>query len=206
MDQAFPRKRGLTPSRWHRRGFLKAALSAASLVATPTNLRAAARAATETILVVGAGLAGLCAAHRLREAGKRVIVIEARPVPGGRVRTLRGYFDDGLYAELGAARVAESHSYVLNWLNDLGLSLTPFAPAGAGIQVLNNHRALSDDEAARERLAPDLHRDERGLGSGELLRKYTEGGPGELGHADVDLSQPRWRGFSHGGRRARAAR
>src|SRR6266576_2921900 len=142
MDQASPRKRGLTPSRWHRRGFLKAAVSAASLAVGPGHVRAAARAATETILVVGAGLAGLCAAYRLREAGKRVIVIEARPVPGGRVRTLRGYFDDGLFAELGAARVAESHEYVLNWVNDLGLSLTPFAPAGPGIQVLNNHRAL----------------------------------------------------------------
>jgi monoamine oxidase len=195
MDQGFPRKRGLTPSRWDRRGFLKAAVSAAGVAASPTNLRAAARAATETVLVVGAGLAGLSAAQRLREAGKRVIVIEARAAAGGRVRTLRGYFDDGLYAELGAARVAESHEYVLNWVNDLGLSLTPFAPAGATIQVLNNHRALSDDEAARERLAPDLTRDERGLTSGELLRKYTEGVPEELGHGDVDLSQPRWREY-----------
>jgi len=195
MDQGFPRKRGLTPSRWDRRGFLKAAVSSVAIATNPTNLRAAARAPAETVLIVGAGLAGLCAAHRLREAGKRVIVIEARPLPGGRVRTLRGYFDDGIYAELGAARVAESHEYVLNWVNDLGLSLTPFAPAGATVQVLNNQRALSDDEAARERLAPDLHRDERGLTSGELLRKYTEGVPEELGHGDVDLSNPRWREY-----------
>src|SRR4030081_3226168 len=195
MDQGFPRTRGLTPSRWHRRGFLKAAVSAASLAASPTYVRAAARAARETVLVVGAGLAGLCAAYRLREAGKRVIVIEARPVPGGRVRTLRGYFDDGIYAELGAARVAESHEYVLNWVNDLGLSLTAFAPAGATVQVLNNQRALSDDEAARERLAPDLTRDERRLSSGELLRKYTEGVPEELGRGDVDFSNPRWREY-----------
>src|SRR5712671_2535583 len=167
MDQAFPRKRGRAPQRWDRRGFLKAAVAAASMAASTTSLRAAAPAPTETVLVVGAGLAGLSAAHRLREAGKRVIVIEARPLPGGRVRTLRGYFDDGIYAELGAARVAESHEYVLNWVNDLGLSLTPFAPAGASVQVLGTHRARSDDEAARERLAPDLHKDERGLGSGE---------------------------------------
>ena len=102
-----------------------------------------------TIHIVGAGLAGLCAAYRLREAGKRVIVIEARPVPGGRVRTLRGYFDDGIYAELGAARVAESHEYVLTWLNELGLSLTPFAPAGAGIQVLGAHRNEGEKNAER---------------------------------------------------------
>src|SRR5258707_1678325 len=98
MDQGFPPKRGLTPSRWHRRGFLKAAVSVASLAASPTNLRAAARASTETVLVVGAGLAGLCAAYRLREAGKRGIVIQARPVPGGGVCTLRGSFPDWIYA------------------------------------------------------------------------------------------------------------
>src|SRR5882762_314925 len=195
MDQGLLRKAALTPSRWDRRRFLKAAASSAAITAIPRAARAAARAATETILVVGAGLAGLCAAHRLREAGRRVIVIEARPVPGGRVRTLRGYFDEGRYAELGAARVAESHEYVLTWLNELGLSLTPFAPAGASVQVLGTHRARSDDEAARERLAPDLHPDERGLTSGELLSKYTESVPEELGRADVDLSQPRWREF-----------
>src|SRR3977135_4386150 len=150
MDQAFRR-----PLRLGRRRFLKGALSAVAAVpaggAVAQNRRFPAPKA-ETILVVGAGLAGLCAAHRLREAGKRVIVIEARPVPGGRVRTLRGYFDDGIYAELGAARVAESHEYVLTWLNALGLSLTPFAPAGVSIQVLGTQRARSDDEAARESL------------------------------------------------------
>src|SRR5256714_4374204 len=174
MNKVSLGKAGPPPGGGAGRGFWKAAASSAAITAIPPVARAAARAATETILVVGAGLAGLCAAHRLREAGKRVIVIEARPVPGGRVRTLRGYFDDGLYAELGAARVAESHEYVLNWLNDLKLSLTPFAPAGAGTQVLTTHRPLSADEPARERLAPDLHRDERGLTSGQLLQKYTE--------------------------------
>src|SRR5260370_34177266 len=108
MHQGFPRTRGLTPSRWDRRGFLKAAVSAAGVAASPTNLRAAARAATETVLVVGAGLAGLSAAHRLREAGKRVIVIEARAAAGGRGGTLRGHFDDRAYSELGDARVAGS--------------------------------------------------------------------------------------------------
>jgi monoamine oxidase len=151
--------------------------------------------AAESVLVVGAGLAGLCAAHRLREAGKRVTVIEARPTPGGRVRTLRGYFDEGLYAELGAARVAESHSNVLHWMNEFGLSLIPFSGPGATIFAIGGRRAHSDDEAARLLLAPDMHADERKLGPGDLLRKYTQGVPGELGEPDVDLSNPRWREF-----------
>jgi squalene-associated FAD-dependent desaturase len=46
-----------------------------------------------TIHVVGAGLAGLAAALSLVEAGRRVIVHEAGPAPGGRCRS---YFDRGL--------------------------------------------------------------------------------------------------------------
>jgi monoamine oxidase len=148
-----------------RRDFLKRA--AAALAFAPSAVKAAGAAparAPETILVVGAGLAGLVAAYRLRDAGKRVILIEARDVPGGRVRTLRGYFAAGLYGELGAARIAETHEYVLHWLNDLRLDLVPFAPAsGSAVLTVNGRRALADDAAAREKLAPGLHADERKL-------------------------------------------
>lgn len=41
------------------------------------------------VLVVGAGLAGLAAATRLREAGCAVRVLEASDAPGGRVRSDR---------------------------------------------------------------------------------------------------------------------
>jgi len=40
-----------------------------------------------TVVVIGAGLAGLSASRRLMAAGHNVLVLEAQPVPGGRVRT-----------------------------------------------------------------------------------------------------------------------
>ncbi|GIL92116.1 hypothetical protein Vretifemale_19590, partial [Volvox reticuliferus] len=43
----------------------------------------------ETIVIIGAGLAGLAAAQQLRQLGYRVLVLEARTRPGGRVHTAR---------------------------------------------------------------------------------------------------------------------
>ena len=51
------------------------------------------------IIVVGAGLAGLACAYDLYQLNYNVIVLEARSRPGGRVRTYRDSFTDGLYAE-----------------------------------------------------------------------------------------------------------
>jgi monoamine oxidase len=198
MDQAAhpKRRRKCGPARhlMHRRHFLKAAVSGV-LVASTARAAPAASGPAESVLVVGAGLSGLVAATRLRDAGKRVTLIEARPDPGGRVRTLRGYFDDGIYGELGAARIAETHDHVLHWTSELGLSLTPFAPAGAGLQVVGGKAARTDDEAARDALAPGLHADERRLSPSGLLLKYLKGLPDDLADPELDVSNPRWREF-----------
>jgi monoamine oxidase len=197
MDQAARQKPRPVPRPMDRRHFLNGALSATALAASPVGAQtgAVARRNAESVLVVGAGLAGLTAATRLRDAGKRVTLIEARSDPGGRVRTLRGYFDDRIYGELGAARVAETHEYVLHWLNELGLSLTAFAPAGAGLQVVGGMRARADDEAARARIAPGLAPDERRLSPSGLLLKYLKNVPEELANPETDIAEPRWRQF-----------
>ena len=170
-------------------------LTVAAAAFVPRLARAAP--APESVIVIGAGLAGLAAAHRLREAGKHVTVLEARDAAGGRVRTARAPFDDGLYGELGAARIADTHSYVLNWVNRFGLSLVPFGPAqGSELLALNGVRAHAEDAQAGTRLVRDLLPEERNLTPGALLVPYIAGLPDDLGLPAPDAGAfARWAAY-----------
>lgn len=64
------------------------------------------RAANTDVIVVGAGVAGLTAARSLMDAGKRVVVLEASPRIGGRLRTNR---DLGPAFDLGASWIHGTH-------------------------------------------------------------------------------------------------
>ena len=75
------------------------------------------------VLVVGAGLAGLSAAYQLAQAGHDVRVLEAKPIPGGRVHTLREPFQFGQIAEAGAMFVPGHHTLTIGYVGMLGLPL-----------------------------------------------------------------------------------
>lgn len=78
-------------------------------------------------MIVGAGCAGLQAAHDLTAAGLDVVVLEARDRPGGRVRSHR--FDDGQWCERGAEFVDANHHRVLGLAAELGLQTVRIDPA-----------------------------------------------------------------------------
>lgn len=97
-----------------------------------------ADAGGESVVVLGAGLAGLSVAYELEQAGYDVTVLEAASRIGGRNMTLRhgdvidemGHkrvcnFDDDpdLYFNPGPARIAGHHSRVLRYCKKLGIPL-----------------------------------------------------------------------------------
>jgi monoamine oxidase len=95
------------------------------------------------VVVIGAGLAGLRAATVLHRAGRPVVALEARQRPGGRVFTIRSVFDEGLYGEAGAIRIAGAHHAVLRAVREYGLSLVPFeSSAGRAVAAGSDSRAL----------------------------------------------------------------
>src|SRR6266851_952959 len=58
--------------------------------------------AKKSVVVIGAGIAGLSCAYELMRRGHNVTVLEASGRTGGHVRTSHDPFADGLYADLGA--------------------------------------------------------------------------------------------------------
>ena len=66
-----------------------------------------------SIVVAGAGLAGLTAALDLRERGALVTVVEARDRVGGRVWTVREGFTGGQHAEAGGDLIDEGQDAIL---------------------------------------------------------------------------------------------
>ena len=100
-----------------------------------------------SVLVLGAGVAGMVAAMELRRAGYRVQILEYNDRAGGRTWTIRGgdrftemggavqdcQFDPGLYINPGPWRIPYHHRALLDYCKRLGVALEPF------IQV--NHNA-----------------------------------------------------------------
>ncbi|GAA3649448.1 flavin monoamine oxidase family protein [Nocardioides ginsengisoli] len=78
----------------------------------------------ETVIVVGAGLAGLTAACALAAAGADVTVLEARDRVGGRTFSVRDGFADGQHGELGAELVTVDYTALTTLCADVGVALT----------------------------------------------------------------------------------
>jgi monoamine oxidase len=90
-----------------------------------------------TVMVAGAGLAGLTAARDLIALGATVTVVDARDRVGGRVLTVRDGFRDGQHAEGGADLIDGSQEEIQKLASELGLELTRILRSGWGFVRLD---------------------------------------------------------------------
>src|SRR6202046_2352518 len=116
----------------------------------PIRLSAAPKGAS--VLVWGAGIAGLVAAYELRNAGYKVQVLEYNSRAGGRNWTLRGgdsytelggfaqecRFDPGLYINPGPWRLSHHHRGMLHYCKLLGVALEPFTQTNYQAYIHNS--------------------------------------------------------------------
>ena len=93
-----------------------------------------------SVLVAGAGLAGLTAARELAKKGAKVTVIDARDRVGGRVFTAREPFLHGEHAEMGADLIDESQTEICKLISDVGLRTATILPGGFASIKQNGQR------------------------------------------------------------------
>src|SRR3954447_15401978 len=96
-----------------------------------------------SVVILGAGIAGLVSAYELQRAGYHVTVLEARERIGGRSWTIRGgdrivqtgrpdqhaTFDPGLYFNAGPARIPSTHRAILGYARRFGVPMEVFVNA-----------------------------------------------------------------------------
>lgn len=80
-------------------------------------------AGTPRVVVVGAGLAGLTCAYRLKQAGVNATLYEASNRVGGRCWTGRGVFADGQIYERGGELIDSGHIQMKQLAQELGFDL-----------------------------------------------------------------------------------
>jgi monoamine oxidase len=131
-----------------------------------------------SVVILGAGIAGLVSAYELRRAGYAVTLLEARDRVGGRSWTIRGgdrivhiggedqvaAFDPGLYFNAGPARIPATHRVILGYARKFGIALETF---------VNVNRSAGWDYGGRVTPEGRMINDMRGR-LGELLAKAID--------------------------------
>jgi monoamine oxidase len=103
-----------------RRGAILGLAGSAALALSPVRVRAAT---APRIAVIGAGLAGLTCAYRLKQAGYSATMYEASTRVGGRCWTIRDVFDKGQIAEHGGELIDQGHTEIRQLARELGFTL-----------------------------------------------------------------------------------
>jgi monoamine oxidase len=167
----------------HLGGSAYGAMLALGLLDTPPTraFKPAGQVEGTRIVILGAGLAGLCAAYEMGKLGYDCHLLEARPRAGGRCWTVRrgttetelggepqvAAFDEGLYFNPGPARIPHHHQTTLNYCKEFGLAVEVFTNVNEAAYYYNE---ASGPLARRKVRIREAKADMRGYVS-ELLAK-----------------------------------
>ncbi len=89
-------------------------------------------------------------------------MLEAQARPGGRVFTARAPFADGLYADMGAARIPRVHDWTLRYVERFKIPLTTFWPASWDeVHLMRGKRLVAPSGERRDLAAYPLSLTER---------------------------------------------
>lgn len=121
-----------------------------------------------TVTILGAGIAGMTAAHELAKLGYTCTILEARATAGGRVRTIRAGdvvtevdsmqtcqfdVDDNLYFNAGPSRIAQHHEFLLGYCREFGVALETFTNDNRGAWLHSPNAFGGQPQVARTLMA-----------------------------------------------------
>ncbi|MBT8100221.1 MAG: FAD-dependent oxidoreductase [Gammaproteobacteria bacterium] len=122
----------------------------------------------KTVVILGAGVAGMTAALEMTRLGYSCTVLEARSSAGGRVRTLRAGdvadeidssqtcqfdVDDDLYFNAGPSRIAQHHEFLLSYCREFGVPLETFTNDNRGAWLHSPNAFGGQPQPARRVMA-----------------------------------------------------
>ncbi|WP_345459096.1 flavin monoamine oxidase family protein [Deinococcus carri] len=142
----------------------------------------------KSVLILGAGLAGMASAYELRKAGYDVKILEYNARAGGRCWTLRGgdeytelggfkqrcEFDPGLYINPGPWRIPYHHYAYMNYAREFGIKLEVFPQVNYNAYI--HRKAGTNNPGTKVRLREPMA-DMQGHVA-ELLAKSAAAGNG----------------------------
>ena len=122
----------------------------------------------KSVVILGAGIAGMTAALEMTRLGYNCSILEARATAGGRVRTIRSGdivdetdstqtcqfdVDDDLYFNAGPSRIAQHHEFLLGYCREFGVALETFTNDNRGAWVHSPGAFGGQPQVARKLIA-----------------------------------------------------
>lgn len=117
------------------------------------------------VLIVGAGIAGLTAAYRLKQAGVAVDIVEASDRIGGRLKSLSNRAGYPGVVELGGEFIDSRHTCVRLLAAELGLKMADLRAADNGLepevlyfngQKVSHQQVIEEFKPLAQHIAQDL--------------------------------------------------
>ena len=121
--------------------------------------------AGKSVVILGAGIAGMSAAFEMKKLGYSCTILEAQASAGGRNKTFRAGdvvneidssqmcqfdLDDELYFNAGPARIAHHHEFLLGYCREFGISLETFTNSNHGAWLHSPNAFNGQPQIARQ--------------------------------------------------------